>query len=345
MKEHPVYFQQQGRDVLKDLLAKNLHSKYIILCDENTYIHCVPEILRVFDSFHFEIIVIPSGEQNKSLESCGVVWNRLTELNADRKSLLINIGGGVLTDLGGFVASCYKRGIDFIHIPTTLLSMVDASTGGKTGVDFGSFKNQIGTFSNPLFTWVNPIFLNTLDSRQIRSGSCEMIKHGLIKEKNHFFEVIQHMDSLGTFIESSIKIKQEVVKEDPKEEGVRKILNFGHTLGHALESYYLGSSKELLHGEAIAAGMIMEGYLSSIKCGLSLNEMKIIQEALLTYFPYQSIKSEDVENIISLTLQDKKNMRNKVLFVGLSTIGSATYDIELTHDDAKEAIAYYRNLR
>ncbi|MCL4152909.1 UNVERIFIED_CONTAM: hypothetical protein GTU68_035655, partial [Idotea baltica] len=216
--------------------------------------------------YEYEIIEIESGEINKTIETCVGVWEALSELGADRKSILINLGGGVLTDLGGFVASTFKRGIAFINVPTTLLSMVDASVGGKTGVDLGSLKNQVGVINQPVMVLVIPDFLDTLEERQLESGFAEMLKHGLIKDRQYWddLKMVSTLSEMKDHILKSVEIKNEVVLIDPTEQGLRKILNYGHTLGHAIESYFLASQEKstLLHGEAIAIGMITEGYLS-----------------------------------------------------------------------------------
>ena len=344
MKTHQVYFNHLGVKPFEELMKDSGISKVFVLCDQITAELCLPVLNELVDLRESTLILIPTGESYKTIETCNIVWEQLTKVNADRKALLINLGGGVLTDLGGFAASCYKRGIRFINIPTTLLAMVDASTGGKTGVDFGSFKNQIGIFSAPEFTWVHSIFLNSLPSNQIRSGAAEMIKHGLIYDSKHFDEVISNFNDLTSLISDSVSIKQAVVAQDPTEKGLRRILNFGHTLGHAIESFYLETPASLLHGEAIAVGMILEAYLSHRELGLSNNELVAITNHIKSFYDLPIIDPADYQDIIELTKQDKKNEHGSVRFVGLKQIGKAVYDVPLKVEGILEAFSYYKEI-
>jgi len=344
MKTHEVYFDYSGVEPFEKLMLDSGISKTFVLCDQITAELCLPVLNEMVNLCDFTLILIPTGESHKTIETCNTVWEELTKVNADRKALLINLGGGVLTDLGGFAASCYKRGIRFVNIPTTLLAMVDASTGGKTGVDFGSFKNQIGVFSAPEFTWVHSIFLKSLPANQIRSGAAEMIKHGLIYDPKHFDEVISNFNDLTSLISDSVSIKQAVVAQDPTEKGLRKILNFGHTLGHAIESFYLNTPSSLLHGEAIAVGMILEAFLSYRALGLSKDEMVTISNHIQNLYDLPTINPDDYQAIIELTKQDKKNEHGSVRFVGLERIGKAVYDIPLEADDILKAFSYYKEI-
>lgn len=248
MKQAPVHFNI-GFSPLNQLLKEKEYSKVFILVDENTHQHCLPILMEETEALNVvDFIEIPAGEDTKQLYFVESVWNTLSDLGADRKSLLINLGGGVVTDFGGFVAATYKRGIDFVNIPTSLLAMVDASAGGKTGIDLNGVKNQIGTFSQPQFVIIHPQFIQTLAHRQVVSGFAEMLKHGLIQDKNHWKDLIQlnklTPQALAPLIEDSVNIKINVVEQDPLEKGLRKILNAGHTLGHAIETFYL--NQELL---------------------------------------------------------------------------------------------------
>ena len=255
------------------------------MVDKNTQKYCLPYFLDKIKVLRDKpVISIEAGEVNKQLETCKQVWNQLSELGADKKSLLINLGGGVITDLGGFVAAAFKRGIHFINIPTTLLSMVDASVGGKTGVDFQGLKNQIGIIINPKLVIIDTIYLKTLQN-EYRSGFSKMLKHGIISDAEYFKRLSKYQffekNDISHLIHHSVSIKNSVVTVDPLEKNLRKILNFGHTLGHAIESYFLVNSdkKSLLHGEAIAIGMIFRAYLSSRMTGLSIdatNEIKSV---------------------------------------------------------------------
>ena len=254
---YSIHFNQNAYDSLNAYLAKSSYSSLFIIVDENTYEFCLSSFMAAIEGdYHFEVLEIESGEVNKNVATCMNLWEALSDLDADRKSLIINLGGGVVTDLGGFVASTFKRGVDFINVPTTLLAMVDASVGGKTGVDLGALKNQIGVINQPEMVLVVTSYLKTLEERQLQSGYAEMLKHGLIQDKPYWetLKSVSTFDGLDSMIYNSVSIKNKVVTEDPTEQGVRKILNFGHTLGHAIESYFLKSEarETLLHGEAIA---------------------------------------------------------------------------------------------
>ncbi|MCL4113019.1 UNVERIFIED_CONTAM: hypothetical protein GTU68_064149 [Idotea baltica] len=276
------------------------------------------------------------------------VWNDLSNLNADRKSLLINLGGGVLTDLGGFVASTFKRGINFINIPTTLLAMVDASVGGKTGVDLGVLKNQIGVINQPEMVLVVPNFLKTLEERQLHSGFAEMLKHGLIQSEIYWQELklVSNFNELDKLIHDSVLIKNDVVLKDPTEQNIRKTLNYGHTLGHAIESHFLedNSKETLLHGEAIAIGMILEAYLSKTLTGLSLAELDDISKTFLSRYEKVSFSDADIEVILSLLKFDKKNSHGNINFVLLNSIGETQIDVKIDSNLFSEAFSYYKHL-
>nr|WP_298789556.1 3-dehydroquinate synthase [uncultured Allomuricauda sp.] len=341
---HEVHMEDLAEASLKQYIAKSDYSKVFVLVDENTREHCLPKFLPKLGMEPDAIYEIPSGEVHKHIGTCSLVWEWLSDQGGDRKSLLINLGGGVLTDLGGFVASTFKRGIDFINVPTTLLAMVDASIGGKTGVDLGALKNQIGIINQPQMVLVFPEFLKTLDARQLKSGFAEMLKHGLIIDAEYWkdlstgngFEASKH-------IQKSIAIKNDVVSQDPTEKGLRKILNFGHTLGHAIESYFLEREDKLalLHGEAIAIGMILEGYLSHELKGLSKLSLQEIKETFLAHFDRVAFNSEDIHAILQLLIFDKKNSHGEVNFVLLQSIGNAVTDVKVPANLFEKAFAYY----
>ncbi|WP_281543174.1 3-dehydroquinate synthase [Maribacter aestuarii] len=343
---YAVHFNEKAFDALNKELNSVSYSKIFILVDENTHDHCLPSFMgRINGDYPFEIIEIESGEVNKTIETCTGVWEALSELGADRKSILINLGGGVLTDLGGFVASTFKRGITFVNVPTTLLSMVDASVGGKTGVDLGSLKNQIGVINQPKMVLIIPDFLETLEERQVKSGFAEMLKHGLIKDRKYWDELktVSILSQMKEHILQSVKIKNEVVLEDPTEQGLRKILNYGHTLGHAIESYFLESKEKatLLHGEAIAIGMITEGYLSHKLIGLPLSELDEIKNVFLKHYNKVVFSKDDITQILALLKYDKKNSHGSVNFVLLNNIGETSIDLEIPPEMFPEAFAYY----
>ena len=343
---YAVHFNQRAYDALNAHLSNKTYSKIFILVDENTHENCLPIFMaQIQGDYDFEIIEIESGEENKNIDTCTGVWSALSELDGDRKSLVINLGGGVLTDLGGFVASTFKRGIDFINVPTTLLSMVDASVGGKTGVDLGPLKNQIGVINQPEMVLIVTGFLKTLEERQLKSGFAEMLKHGLIQNKNYWENLKKVTDFLNIddLIYDSVVIKNEVVLQDPTEQHLRKILNYGHTLGHAIESYFLESKvhKTLLHGEAIGIGMILEAYLSKELLGLSNEELADIKATFLSHYDKVSFSSEDITSILSLLKFDKKNSHGNINFVLISAIGKPEIDITIPHELYKDAFAYY----
>ncbi len=342
---YEVHLEELAEATLRQHIAKSNYSKIFILVDENTKKHCLPSFKKMLADKVDGILEIKSGEEHKHIQTCLQVWEALSSRGGDRKSLLINLGGGVLTDLGGFVASTFKRGVDFINVPTTLLSMVDASIGGKTGVDLGSLKNQIGVINQPKMVLVFPKFLKTLDARQVKSGYAEMLKHGLIKDADYW----KALKNTKTFADSacikkSISIKNDVVLQDPTEQGIRKILNFGHTLGHAIESYFLESDDKetLLHGEAIAIGMILEGYLSHELKGLSKLSLQEIKETFLKSFDKVTFDAEDIKAILKLLKYDKKNSHGDVNFVLLQSIGTAVTDIKIPSNLFHKAFAYYR---
>tara|TARA_R110000868_G_scaffold121812_2_gene323098 strand:+ start:30193 stop:31143 length:951 start_codon:yes stop_codon:yes gene_type:complete len=313
--------------------------------DSNTVKHCYPLVsthLPEHSSFIFE-----AGEVNKTLDTCVKIWDWMTENSFDRKTLILNIGGGVTGDMGGFCASTYKRGIRFINLPTTLLSQVDASVGGKLGIDFKGFKNHIGVFNQPEGVLIGEEFLGTLPEPELRSGYAEVIKHGLIRNVNYFNSLKTEnwqAQSWKDIISVSVGIKRDVVDKDPKEDGLRKILNFGHTIGHAVESYYLDTPFHLLHGEAIAIGMIAEAYLSHKFLRLPKEELGIIQENLLAVFGKIQIDKKGFDTIIDLCFQDKKNEGNALNFSLLKRIGECDFNIVVGREAVAEALDYYNQL-
>lgn len=342
---YEVHIGELAQAALNQHIAKNSYSKIVVLVDENTKKYCLPLFKKMIEFPIDSIFGIESGEENKHIHTCLQVWEHLSNFDADRKSLLINLGGGVLTDLGGFVASTFKRGIDFINIPTTLLSMVDASIGGKTGVDLGTLKNQIGVINQPQMVLVFPEFLKTLDPRQLKSGYAEMLKHGLIKDVAYWMALREEGKfSEASSIQRSIAIKNDVVLVDPNEKGLRKILNFGHTLGHAIESYCLDNpnKKTLLHGEAIAIGMILEGYLSHELKGLPKLSLGEIKETFLQYFEKVEFDSNDIDAVLKLLKYDKKNSHGDINFVLLQSIGDAVTDVKIPDHLFYKAFEYYR---
>ena len=296
------------------------YSKVAILVDKNTKRDCLSKLPKIENSI---IIKIPSGESNKNISTCNFIWGKLTEYEFDRYSVVINLGGGVIGDMGGFCASTYKRGIDFINIPTTLLAMADSSIGGKLAVDFNNIKNQIGLFANPKSVIIDPDFLHTLPENEMISGFAEIVKHALILDKNLWQNIHKnHFKTLDweEIIGISIELKNKIILNDPNEMGERKKLNFGHTFGHAIESYYLEKNTPILHGEAIFMGIILEAELSI----LSNSEKNEIKNYILSNFalPYTPPKLE----LLKFLKNDKKNKNQKINFSLLNGIGNCTID-------------------
>ena len=344
-----VNFNEDAYRKLNIFILEYKPSAIFILVDENTNNYCLPILLQELETeAEIEIIEIEAGEENKNLDTCSGVWHALTELGADRKSLMINLGGGVITDLGGFVASTFKRGISFVNIPTTLLSMVDASVGGKTGVDLGVLKNQIGLFSDPEMVLIDPRYLETISDRELRSGLAEIIKYGITydiklwKEITNFKEI--NISAITNLIHRSIEIKNEVVTKDPKEKGLRKILNFGHTLGHAIESYFLESEdkENLTHGEAIAIGMVTESFISQKLLNFPSEHVKAIKETILAIYEKVEIDVLDYEGIIGLLIHDKKNVGGQVNFVLLTDFEQFKLDCKVEKMLLTKALDYYK---
>lgn len=340
-----VHFEHKGYQELNALIASKSYSSIFILVDENTHEHCYAKFIpKLAATCPIELIEIMSGELHKNLETCVGIWNVLTELHADRKSLLITLGGGVITDLGGFVAATFKRGIDFVNIPTTLLSMVDASVGGKTGVDLGVLKNQIGLFANPEMVLIDPDYLSTVTAREIRSGMAEIIKYGLTFDANVYQTIKDHQNvNIIDLIHRSIAIKNEIVLQDPRENNVRKILNFGHTIGHAIESYHLESEdkENLTHGEAIAIGMIAECYISSKLLSFPYHEVSFLKNLIRTLYGKVSLSKDDFDIILTYLIHDKKNVGGQVNFVLLEELGVTKLDCKVSNQLIEESIAYY----
>lgn len=345
MKSAPIHFGSIAY-ILDDYLSKNTFSSIFFLVDENTHVHCLPLLLADLDNLTaYEILEIDSGEENKNIETVNNLWLALSELDADRHSLVINVGGGVLTDMGGFMASTFKRGIKFVNIPTTLLSMVDASAGGKNGIDLEGMKNMIGTFNQPEMVLIDPKFLLTLDQRQIKSGLAEMLKHGLIKNRDHWDNLVQlpthDPESLAPFIMDSIHIKESVVDSDPYEKGERKILNFGHTVGHAIESESLETDFPLLHGEAIVIGMIIESFLSYEQELISKADLEEICESFLSIYVLNTIDMKLFPSLMAWMKHDKKNQNSSINFSLVNKIGHCRYDIICTEAEIKQAFEKY----
>jgi len=336
------------QDSLQELIRflQQPFSACFVLVDENTLQHCYPFVKTCLPAH--VLIQIQSGEKHKTISTCEIIWEELTNANADRKSLLINLGGGVISDIGGFAASCYKRGIAFINIPTTLLAMVDASVGGKTGVDFMGFKNQLGQFSEAEAVFVFTCLLETLPQRELISGFAEVIKHYLIADRESFFEITRSgltNDKWPEVVVKNIKIKSAIVEQDPSEKGVRKALNYGHTVGHAIESWSLKNEKAfLLHGEAVAVGILAESFLSLKKGLLNKEDLNEIESAIKRYFKLVAIPQGHITEIMALIKQDKKNEHETTQFTLLQNIGNYSINNTVEEELVIESLNYYNSL-
>lgn len=341
----PIYV---GNDILGDIktvIPFEKYSKVGVLMDKNIAYHWGEEIRKIVGK-NAVYIVIPDGEENKSLEAAEKILALMLKHGFDRKSLLINFGGGMICDVGGFAASTYMRGIAFVNVPTTLLAQTDAAIGGKTGVDFGGFKNMIGSFAHPIAILSDTLLLSTLPEREFRSGFAEVIKHALVYDKKLFYTLAQENfgamdeDKLAEILSDSCKIKCSIVSKDAGEKGLRKILNFGHTIGHAIEMLSQDTNNPLLHGEAISIGMIAEARLSLL-CGLiSKEDFKRIEDIIAKASLPSHISKSYKKKMYEKMMGDKKNEGNKIKWVLLKGIGKAVIDEEQPEKLVNKAIDY-----
>jgi len=319
----------------------------VILVDNNTEEYCLPILEEQLVRQDLLVIKIPAGEVHKNIQTCQQIWQIMMDKGLNRNALCINLGGGVIGDMGGFCASTYKRGIDFIQLPTTLLSQVDASIGGKLGIDFNQVKNSVGVFRNPKGVYIYPPFLQTLPKAEIRSGFAEIIKHSLINdvEQWHSIKAIENMETVNwpDYLAPSLQIKKRIVEEDPFEKGLRKALNFGHTIGHAVESQYLETTNPLLHGEAVAVGMVCEAYISSKISGLSSSDLEEITQFLLRIYGKYPLKRADYPAMIQLMRKDKKNVKDEINFTLLTTPGTCLINQTCSVELIEESLDYYNN--
>lgn len=340
-----IHLGQKSLKELSVFLQKKKYSSYFILCDENTLQNCLPTLITSCPVLaSAEILEIESGELSKTLEFSAHIWQTLLENKADKTSVLLNLGGGVVSDLGGFTASVFKRGIDFIHIPTSLLAMADASVGGKTGIDFNGIKNVIGSFSQPCAVFIYPPFLNTLPERHFQNGMAEIYKIALVSDKKLWTLLASKKSSIDHIIIKSVELKNKIVKKDPFDNNLRKTLNFGHTIGHAIESLFLGTDNELLHGESVFIGMIMEAHLSWQKKMISKKTLLDITKTLNEAYYSPAIDESAFVPMLELIRNDKKNKQKKLLFSLLNGIGSANYNTEVKPNQIKKAFQFYNGL-
>ncbi|MVN75252.1 3-dehydroquinate synthase [Hymenobacter sp. HMF4947] len=340
----PPVIGPEAPAALADLLRQAAPSRLFVLADTNTARDCYPRLLAHLPAH--ELLTIEAGEEYKTLATCAEVWSWLTAHQADRHALLVCIGGGVVTDLGGFCAATYKRGIRCVGVPTTLLAQVDAAVGGKTGVDFEGFKNHIGVFQEPEAVFIYPAFLQTLPPRELRSGYAEVIKHALIADAPAFAQLhglrVDAQPDWTATIQHSVAIKENIVTQDPHESGPRKLLNFGHTIGHAIESYLLTQpGREVRHGEAVAAGILCESWLSAQRNLLSAGELTEIAGVVRETFAKIQFSQLETEAIAAYATHDKKNRADVINCTLLHGIGRGVYDQAITLAEVRAALDYY----
>jgi 3-dehydroquinate synthase len=347
MNPQKVVMSQNLEEALTAAVATCEKDRIFILTDETTQQLCLPLVEGLACLKGAQYITIGATDTHKTLDSLSHVWEALGEGGATRHSLLINIGGGMVTDLGGFAASTFKRGINYINIPTTLLSMVDASVGGKTGINFRGLKNEIGVFNNAETVILDTRFLKTLDTENILSGYAEMLKHGLISDEKMWAELmnydlrIQNLERLQQMVAESVAVKQRIVTEDPTEQGIRKALNLGHTAGHAFESFAL-SKQPILHGYAVAYGLVCELYLSAIKTGFPTDKMHQTVNFIHEHYGRINITCDDYPQLLELMTHDKKNVAGVINFTLLGGIGDIRINQHATKDEIYEALDFYR---
>jgi 3-dehydroquinate synthase len=355
MNNYPPYnslilVTQEIEKDLGSIISRYPKDKVFLVTEKNCDEFCIPLIAHTHGFEYFKKVVIPSGEENKKLASVEIIWHFLSQNGADRKSLVVNLGGGMLTDLGGFAASTMKRGIDFVNIPTTLLAQVDASVGGKTGLNFNGLKNEIGVINQPTNVFIDTRFLQTIDYQNFISGFAEMFKHGFISDADHLEEVINYdlnnrdYNLLRKIIANSVAIKDSFVFRDPMEVGIRKALNFGHTVGHAFESFALESETPLLHGYAVAYGMIVEMYLSHLKCNLLAETLNHYAYWLIETYGKYPIDESQFEALYQFMTHDKKNENGTVNFTLIPSVGKVSINQICNKEQIFEALTFFKHL-
>ena len=348
MDNQEVIISTDLADSLETAIARCPHDKLFILTDSITRELCLPLIAhgsRLTASYN---ITIGATDENKNIASLSHVWEELQRGGATRHSLMVNLGGGMVTDLGGFAASTFKRGFCYINVPTTLLSMVDASVGGKTGINFGGLKNEIGVFSCPSFVILDTVFLNTLDDRNIRSGYAEMLKHGIISDTSHWADLLNFdlndidLKRLGDMVATSVAVKERIVNQDPTEKGIRKALNLGHTAGHAIESLALEEKRTVLHGYAVAWGLICELYLSAVKAGFPQDKLRQTVRFIRENYGIFPITCKEYDRLFEFMTHDKKNTAGIVNFTLMADIGEILIDKTASKEEIFDMLDFFR---
>ena len=347
MKQKVVISGNLERDLV-NAISECEHDRIFVLTDETTQQLCWPKIKNFKALKNSTPIIIKATDTHKNLDTLSQVWQALSNGGATRHSLMINLGGGMVTDLGGFAASTFKRGIDFINIPTTLLAMVDASVGGKTGINFGGLKNEIGVFSDSRFVIINTQFLDTLDHDNICSGYAEMLKHGLISDEHTWAELVTFdldtpdLSQLQRMVAESIKVKERIVEADPHEHGIRKALNLGHTMGHAFESFAMRRGTPILHGYAVAYGLISELYMSARKTAFPTDRMHQTVRFIRENYGTFNITCDDYPTLIELMHHDKKNTSGIINFTLLGNVSDIRINQTANEEEIKEALDFFR---
>lgn len=348
MERQNVVISDNLAAALTEAVARERHDRLFLLVDETTDRLCLPHVKDVPCMAEAHKIVIGAGDTHKNLETIAHVWSELGRMGGTRHSLMVNLGGGMVTDLGGFAASTFKRGIRYINIPTTLLSMVDASVGGKTGINFGGLKNEIGVFNNARTVILDTVFLGTMDYENICSGYAEMLKHGLISDERMWSELVSFdlahpdYDALRRMVADSVAVKERIVEADPTERGLRKALNLGHTAGHAFESLAMRRGTPVLHGYAVAYGLVCELYLSAVKAGFPTERLRQTVAFINEYYGKFAITCDDYAELIELMTHDKKNTAGTINFTLLGCIGDLRIDQTATDGEIREALDFYR---
>ena len=353
MNTQKVIISRNLEEELSAAMADCERDRLFVLVDDNTERLCLPLLSDMDCMKGAQVITMGATDANKTVGTLQQVWTALQQGGATRHSLLVNLGGGMVTDLGGFAAATFKRGLNYINIPTTLLAMVDASVGGKTGVNFGGLKNEVGVFSNASAVILDTTFLKTMDHENLLSGYAEMLKHGLISDDRHWAEILKHqetlanlerqenLDKLSALLADSVAVKQRIVTEDPTEQGLRKALNLGHTVGHAFESLAL-QRKPILHGYAVAYGLVCELYLSCVKTGFPTDKMRQTVSFIREHYGQMNITCDDYPTLLQLMTHDKKNVAGKINFTLLGGVGDIHINQTATEEDIKEALDFYR---
>lgn len=345
--EQRIIFTHKLETDLTQVISECEHESIFVLADSQTARLCWPRLADFMVLRNARLITIPNGDTHKDVESLTHVWKELSDGGATRHSLLINLGGGMVTDLGGFAAATFKRGIDFINVPTTLLAMVDASVGGKTGINFNGLKNEVGVFSDSRFVLLDTSFLSTLDRENILSGFAEMLKHGLLDQEGHWAQLLgfdavrPDLHWLADMLRKSVAVKERIVEADPREGGLRKALNLGHTFGHAFESW-AAKRKPILHGFAVAFGLIPELYLSCIQMGFPTDKMRQTVRFIRENYGTLPITCDDYDQLIQLMRHDKKNTSAGINFTLLADVGDIRINQTATDEQIREALDFFR---